>query len=113
MNYNTVSKRAVLWARPYGVYDPWTFVDQIHPILVIPLIQPPPLAPLLLYLPHLGRCRGSGVVYLLVVVIVCCCVLCCFHALSEGSFGDLGHKCEPFLCVDVDCHGNCLCLWWE
>ena len=72
-----------------GVYDPWTFVGQIHPILALPLFQSPPLAHLLLYLPHWGRCRGSRVIYFVVVVVVCCCLLCCFPSLSEGASRDL------------------------
>jgi len=96
-----------------GVYDTWTFVGQIHQILSLPLFQPHPLAPLHLYLPHWGRCRWLWVTYLLVVVVICCCVLCCFPTLGEGASGDLGHESEPFLCVDVYCHGDCLWLWWE
>ncbi len=55
-----------------GVYDPWTFVGLIYLILPLPLFQPPPLAPLLLHLPHWGQCRGSWVFFLLVVVVICC-----------------------------------------
>jgi hypothetical protein len=36
-----------------------------------------------------------------------------FLALGEGASRDFGHKCEPFLCVDVDYNGDCLCLCWE
>ena len=50
-----------------------------------------------------GRCS-------LVIGVVSCCLLLCFLALDEGASVDFGHKCEPFLCVDVDCHGDCMCL---
>ena len=40
-------------------------------------------------------------------------MLCCFLALGEGASGDLGHKCEPFLCVDVDCHGDFCAFGWS
>ena len=40
-------------------------------------------------------------------------MLYCILAVGKGASRDLRHKCEPFLCVDVDCHGDCLCLWWS
>ena len=45
------------------------------------------------------------------VVVVCCCFLCLFLALGEGASRNFGHECEPFLCVDVDCHEEfCACV---
>ena len=102
--YNTVSKRAVLWARPYGGLWP-LYLFRPDP----PSPSPPPI-------PASSACSSSlapsplGSVswfvgrLSLVVVVICCWVLYCFPALGEGASRDLWHKCEPLLCVDVDCH---------
>ena len=43
------------------------------------------------------------------VVIYCCCFVFAM-ALGEGAFGDFGHECEPFMCVDMDWHDDCFVL---
>ena len=59
IDYNTVSKRAVLWARPCGGLEPLDLCRPDPPNRLLPLFLPPLLARLLLYLPQWGRCRGS------------------------------------------------------
>ena len=49
-----------------------------------------------------GRCFLAAVVFW-------CCLLYFFTVLGEGASQDFGHKCEPFLCVNVYCRDDCLC----
>ena len=60
-----------------------------------------------------GVVGRAWVVVHLVVDVTGCCLPCCFLALVGDVSREFVHKCEPLLCVDVDCHSDCLCLCWE
>ena len=93
-----------------GVYGPWTFVVKFHLSDSSPLILPPPLDRLLLYLLIYGQCCGSLVVAFYLSWVVCCRPLCLWgwmRLLLETLDIRVRHSCA---CMRTVMATDCACF---
>ena len=85
-----------------GVYDPWTFVGQIHLFYLLLLFQPPPLA-----LPCLVPTPWGSVSW-----VVCLRYFVSLYSFDVGCLAVVGRWVRVLLeTLDISVSHSCACTW--